>query len=298
MLDRIDNIWLHAFVCVYERGSFAKASEHLDVPSSNISRYIQQLESELGSKLFYRTTRKVSPTNTGNMLYRNVKQPLYTLNQHLNEVCQAPSMLQGTIRLSSPDIPMIGDVLTDFALKHTNIQLLCEHSTSLEHAIMNEPDVVISFERGPLDGKDWVSKPLCEWESSVLASPNCLTRLGTPNTLDKLKQLPCISSYKAFGGNPWVFRQTGSTEYQSLKVNSIFNADGGFIAKAAAVKGIGFVALPTIFCREEIQKGELIELALDEPLAPLTLYVHFRPISYQSFITKQLVEFMHLHLSR
>lgn len=298
MLDRIDNGWLHTFMCVYEHQSFAKASEYLDTPSSNVSRHIQQLESELGNKLFYRTTRKVTPTPMGELLFSEIKEPLYNLNQSLQNITVASSSLKATIRMSAPDIPEIGNVLADFLAEYSNIHLSCEHSTSIDSAIKGSPDVIISFERGVLDDRDWVSKPICNWESVVLASPQCIEQHGLPRTVSELEALPCISSYKAFNGNPWVFNESTKSTTIRFVPKAKIDVDGGFIAKAIAIRGLGFVALPKNFCSLEIYSDQLREIKLDHSLSPLTLFIHYRAISYHSFITKRLVEFILNKLSQ
>lgn len=292
MLDRIDNGWLHTFMCVYEHQSFAKASEYLDTPSSNVSRHIQQLECELGSKLFYRTTRRVTPTPMGELLFSEIKEPLFNLNQSLQNITAASSSLKATIRMSAPDIPEIGDILADFLTEYTNIHLSCEHSTSIESAIKGSPDVIISFERGVLDDRDWISKPICQWESVVLASPKCIEQHGLPSTISELETLPCISSYKAFNGNPWIFNEPTTNTILRFAPKTKIDVDGGFIAKAIAIRGLGFVALPKTFCSQEVSYDQLREIKLDYPLSPLTLFIHYRAISYHSFITKRLVEFI------
>ncbi|MCG9783748.1 LysR family transcriptional regulator [Vibrio brasiliensis] len=292
MLDKIDNAWLHSFISVYEHNSFAKASNALAIPSSNVSRHVQQLEAELGSKLFFRTTRKVTPTPMGELLFQEIKQPLFSLNQSLQQLSASQQSLKGTIRISSPDIPFIGDLLAEFLAEHSSITLCCEHSTSIENAISSDPDVVISFERGLLIERDWVSKPLCEWESIVVASQACVAQYGSPQSLSELESLPCISSYKAFDGSPWRFVETESNQLRPFDPKSKIKVDGGFIAKACALRGLGFVALPKLFCAEEIESGRLIEQTLDHQLEPLTVYIHYRSISYHSYLTQQLVKFI------
>ncbi|CAH6803928.1 LysR family transcriptional regulator [Vibrio chagasii] len=289
-MERIDNAWFNSFICVFEQSSFVKASERLLIPSSTVSRHVQQLEAELGNKLFYRTTRKVTPTSAGEMLYNEIREPLRQLSQTLQNVSTSTGSMKGSIRVSSPDIPFIGNVLADFALGYPNVSLFCEHSTSIESALNSDPDIVISFERGSLDDRDWVSRPLCQWESAVLASPSCLAEYGSPTTVEELSAMPCISSYKAFAGNPWVFSDAESLKNVAIK--SDINVDGGFIAKAIAVKGLGFVALPREFCRDELDRGSLVEQRLDLELAPLTIYIHYRSMSYHTHLTKLLVSFI------
>ncbi|ABS09475.1 MULTISPECIES: LysR family transcriptional regulator [Shewanella] len=291
-MDRIDNAWLYSFISVYEQSSFTKASERLLIPSSTVSRHVQLLETEIGNKLFYRTTRKVTPTPNGEMLYREIQAPLRQLNHALQSISASTQLTNGSIRLSTPDIPFIGDILADFAYHYPNISLFCEHSTSMESALNNDPDIIISFERGRLDESDWVSKPLCEWESVIVASTACLERYGTPKTIEDLRIIPCISSYKAFGGNPWIFQTSDKRSTQSLEVESKVNVDGGFIAKASAMRGLGFVALPKVFCTEELNRGLLIEQHLDCQLAPLTIYIHHRSITFHTHLIMLLVNFM------
>ncbi|EGA64049.1 hypothetical protein VIBR0546_06147 [Vibrio brasiliensis LMG 20546] len=52
------------------------------------------------------------------------------------------------------------------------------------------------------------------------------------------------------------------------------------------------MALPKLFCAEEIESGRLIEQTLDHQLEPLTVYIHYRSISYHSYLTQQLVKFI------
>lgn len=297
MLDRIDNVWLQSFFSVYENHSFVKASEHLAIPSSNVSRHIQQLESVLGEKLFYRTTRKVTPTLMGERFFQEIREPLYNLNQSLQRLSEAQTSLKGSIRLSSPDIPIIGEVLADFLATYTDITLYCEHSTAIKNAISNDPDIIISFERGELDDRDWVSKSLCQWDTIILASKECINRYGLPKTLTELESMPCISSYKSFGGDPWIFAIPESNEYRSLSPKSRIKVDGGFTAKALAQRGLGFVALPSSFCLDEIKQNKLQQVSVDYDLSPLTIFIHHRAINFHSHISKLLVDFIAEKLS-
>jgi DNA-binding transcriptional LysR family regulator len=59
---------LDAFVAVAQEGSFRKAADRLHVSTSPLSRRIRDLEAQLGTELFRRTTRVVELTPAGDAL--------------------------------------------------------------------------------------------------------------------------------------------------------------------------------------------------------------------------------------
>ena len=63
---------LLAFLAVAREGSFTKAAAKLGVSQSALSHTVRGLEERLGLRLLARTTRKVSPTEAGERLLRNV----------------------------------------------------------------------------------------------------------------------------------------------------------------------------------------------------------------------------------
>ena len=66
-MDKIESI--RTFARVVEEGSFVAAARSLGVTRSAVSKHIRALEDELGAQLFRRSTRRVSPTDTGLAFY-------------------------------------------------------------------------------------------------------------------------------------------------------------------------------------------------------------------------------------
>eukprot|EP01030_Chromulinospumella_sphaerica_P016548 gene16548-16363_t len=62
MLDLND---VAIFVQVVRCGSFAEASRRLGVPPNTLSRRVQQLEAQLGTRLMQRSTRNLTLTSAG-----------------------------------------------------------------------------------------------------------------------------------------------------------------------------------------------------------------------------------------
>jgi len=56
-----------AFIAVASEGSFARAADRLGIGRSAVSRSVQKLESQLGVRLFLRTTRSTTLTREGEL---------------------------------------------------------------------------------------------------------------------------------------------------------------------------------------------------------------------------------------
>jgi DNA-binding transcriptional LysR family regulator len=65
MLDLND---LTMFVQVVRAGSFSEAARRLGMPANTLSRRIDQLEGQLGTRLLHRSTRKLAPSTEGQAL--------------------------------------------------------------------------------------------------------------------------------------------------------------------------------------------------------------------------------------
>ena len=69
------------FLCIVDKGTFSKAADHLHMTQPAISKAIQKLERDLGITLFERTTRSLSLTDSGQILYDGWKRCLSQISE-------------------------------------------------------------------------------------------------------------------------------------------------------------------------------------------------------------------------
>tara|TARA_Y100000589_G_C27153593_1_gene629896 strand:+ start:139 stop:1056 length:918 start_codon:yes stop_codon:yes gene_type:complete len=274
MLDKIDQQWLKSFHCVYENNSFKRAAEFLSLPTSNISRHVALLEERLDIRLFNRTTRRIAPTDAGEHLYLRT-QPLFDkLNDALEEVTQHSHEVIGQLRVLMPDSPALAQAVVSFCTKHPSISLCCDTSISPKEDLLDGFDVILSFHRGKLEDNNWVAKEIKRWPSSVVASPKLLKTSPRPFQVTDLKHVPCINTFTALNGAPWVFKNTKG-ELITQKVQSSFKVNSGHLAKSGTLAALGFAILPTESCHNEIDAGSLEIVKMEYEPEDLVLYIFY-----------------------
>lgn len=90
---------LSLFHLVAENGSFTKAGQKARLTQSAITRQIRGVEEQLGVALFERTTRHVSLTEAGKLLYTRSKPILASAEETLKQIQQDFHLVPKTLRV-------------------------------------------------------------------------------------------------------------------------------------------------------------------------------------------------------
>ncbi|MEH6500114.1 MAG: LysR substrate-binding domain-containing protein [Pseudoalteromonas distincta] len=94
---------LRCFIAVAKELHFARAAERLNIEQSPLSRTIKELESELGTQLFERTSRGTRLTWAGQVLTEDVRRIFIALDQARANVQAAASGYRGMLRIALSD---------------------------------------------------------------------------------------------------------------------------------------------------------------------------------------------------
>ncbi|MEH6443942.1 MAG: LysR family transcriptional regulator [Oceanospirillaceae bacterium] len=291
MIEKVELQWLLSFQAVFKQLSFKLGAEQLQLPTSNVSRHVALLEQQLNLRLLERTTRKMMPTAAGKQLYHSITPLTQAMNNALEEVSLFGDTLSGHLKIILPDLPFLADIIANFCLQHPRIQLSCDTQLNPTQGLLDGFDLVLSFGRGSLEDSGWVAKEILRWPSCVVAAPQLLENHPLPGSLHELKKSPCITSLSVLQGMPWRFKQE-----QTIQVQSSYKVNSGNIAKAAALKGLGFAILPTHACQAEIDNGVLLKIDLDYQPEDLVLYAFYSGRKYPLEKVKVFLEHLRLEL--
>lgn len=100
---------LRTLLAIAETGSVTRASQLLHVVQPALSRHLKLIESELGTQLFDRTNRGMTPTDAGANFLRKVQHALRDLDQARAEFTAGKRTLRGTVSIGL--LPSLSEAL-------------------------------------------------------------------------------------------------------------------------------------------------------------------------------------------
>jgi DNA-binding transcriptional LysR family regulator len=125
-IDALDVRQLRAVEAVDRHRHFSRAAQELHVAQSALSHQIRQLERELGTPLFERTSRRVAPTEAGEVLAVRARRVLAELDGARQEIDELRGGLRGRIwigaLLPAGDVDVPG-LLARFSRHHPGVEV-------------------------------------------------------------------------------------------------------------------------------------------------------------------------------
>lgn len=299
MRPALDFNTLKVFIAVVDKESFVGASKVLEMPTSNVSRCISQLEEKLNLQLIERSTRHMKLTQAGHLLYTRAKPLVEALEQTETELTLQQMLLKGPLRICIPNElgpALLGSVIAEFACRHPDLEISCVTNLSGLESLRDDLDLAVIVSRGQMDDSDYIARHLLTIPCTVVAAPSVIQRHGTPSRIQQFEELPCITTVSALKGAPWQFvNKKGG--FETVKVKGHYRVNSGEMAGRAAVSGVGFAILAKQACQPYINDGRLIEIELEQAAAPLQLYALYSDRRYLPGKTRALIDFIHQKLS-
>lgn len=116
---------LKYFLTVAEIGNITKAANSMHLTQPTLSRQLQDLERELGQKLFVRGSKSVTPTPEGMVLRRRAQEIMELVEKTENEFFSIKDDVSGDIFIGAGEtktIKLIADVMKTLQKKYQKIK--------------------------------------------------------------------------------------------------------------------------------------------------------------------------------
>ncbi|MBT9431395.1 LysR family transcriptional regulator [Candidatus Sodalis endolongispinus] len=269
---------LQSFVRVVELASFTQAGNTLGLPKSTVSQHIQTLEGVLGARFLHRTTRRVTPTQDGLVLYDRARDVLASMEELDGLFRQQGPVLAGRLRVDMPTafarievFPRLGE----FLQAHPAIQVEISCTDRLVDVVREGFDCVVRI--GQLNDDNLVARRLGKLRMVNCASPAYLRGYGVPDTPDDLDRHVLIDYIQILGSQSegFVYQHHGRRVSRQMPVRvTVNNADA---YEAACLNGLGIIQVPVARYVELFTRGLLVEIMPDylpPPMDITLLYAH------------------------
>lgn len=269
---------METFSVVVDAGSFTAAADKLGLSKSFISKQISMLEDDLGARLLYRTTRKLSLSDEGSQFYKHCKIIMAEAENARAEVIDSQGAPRGKIRITIPQSLIIsgfGQLLIEFQLQYPEIEFEVIASGRIVDLIEEGIDIAIRV--GQLEDSSLISRRLADCTFQVVASPEYIKKHGLPSQPADLMEHNCLIYGDSKSNKGWPFRSPSGELITVKAKGSLTSNDGGLIVDGM-LNGLGIGFGPSFLFEKCIKEGRL-HLLLSDYYQPTTAISALYPLN-------------------
>ncbi len=240
------------FIYVAENNSFSSAAKALKVSKSHVSKQVSKLENSLQVTLLNRTTRKITLTDPGEILFERSRHIFNELDDIYSEVTRKQKEPTGTLKISVAGAfaeEYLSKCFSSFLKKHTKIKIEIYFNERFVDLIEEDFDLAIRY--GQLESSTLISKKIASRQEFICASPEYLEKWGRPTSPKELIKHNCLIGHN----DRWSF-----VKKQNVKVKGPWKSNNGRALTTAVKDGLGIAKLPGVYVFDAIKSGELISL--------------------------------------
>ncbi|WP_230624464.1 LysR family transcriptional regulator [Burkholderia sp. Ac-20345] len=259
---------ISAFVAAVKAGSFTAAASSLGVTRSAVGKSILRLETRLGVRLLNRTTRTLSLTDEGRVMYERCHQILQDLDEVDALMAQRRGKPTGTLKLTAPlsfgqrhVLPILDVFLKQWPDLRADIWFTDRFVDLVDEGF----DIAVRIGT-PKDDSQILTRTVGAQQFVACASPDYLARRGTPRIPQDLEGHDTIVLLSAEHPRAWRFEMSDGP-YVFEKPGRL-NIDSSEAMREAALAGFGLVYLPTYITGNDLRAGTLVEVLSAYRTAP------------------------------
>jgi DNA-binding transcriptional LysR family regulator len=289
--ERIDRVELiRTFIRIVESGSLSAAARQLETTQATISRRLQSLESLLGAKLILRSTHAMKLTDDGERCYQHARQVVDAWLALEDELQLTDDQPVGTLRVRAPHafgqeqllLPLIG-----FLADHP--QLSVEWMLNDKNVDFMSDNIDCAIRVGAEVDPATVSVLLAEVPRCTVASPELLAKFPEITHPQMMSVLPWIAISTFYQHDVTLHCQEESVTFSLVPRLS---TDSLYVAKNAALAGLGIAIVSSWTVEEDLAQGRLVELLPDWQAAALPVHLVYPWARYYPTRLRKFLDLM------
>ncbi len=283
-MDRLDAMGI--LVAVVEAGSLSAGARRLGVPLATVSRKVADLEAHLGTRLFNRSSRRLTLTDAGGAYVAACRRILDTVSDAERAAAGEYTAPKGHLMVTAPIAfgrLHVLPVITDFLAAYPEVDVELVQSDRNLNLLDEHVDMAVRI--GALSDSSLMAIRVGAVRRVVCGSPAYFARKGLPQAPADLARHDCVTSTAVRATDGWRFDAIP----ESIIIRSRLTVSTAEAAMDAAVAGLGVTRVLSYQCADAVAAGKAaIVLRAFEP-APLPVSLLYQgggplPLKLRAFL--------------
>ena len=269
------------FIAVAKAGSFVAGGASVGLTRSAAGKAVTRLESYLNTRLFHRTTRKLSLTPEGEEFFNRCLQIIENIEEAEASVRQDAQSPRGILKLTVSEgygkaiiIPFLGQFLS----AHPRLKVEVSFTDRLVDLAEEGLDLAIRVGDGHTS-TEYISRVIERSRPRLFASASYLATWGTPGTIAELEHHRRLLYGLGIALSRWKFTDKQGN-IVSTDGNQYLRFDSGDAIRIAATEGLGIGLLPNFIVERELQQGRLLEVLPEISAAEIAVHAIYPSRKY------------------
>ncbi|HZW13825.1 MAG TPA: LysR family transcriptional regulator [Noviherbaspirillum sp.] len=282
---------MRVFAKIAETGSLSGAARALDISNPSVTRHISELESYVNARLFNRSTRRLSLTETGVVYLERCKRILADVDDSALLAGMNASSPSGTLKISAPvsfSVNQLATVFPKYSQRYPKVCLDVSLSDRVVDLVEEGYDLAIRI--GFIGDSSLVARRVAPLKGHVCASPAYLEKYGIPREPQDLGQHVCLPYTNGPMRDEWRFAREGKA--LSVRINGSMKSNNGDLLRGAALAGMGIIMQPSFIVGDDIRRGTLVPLLTDYQLPEFGIYAVYPSRLHVSAKVRTFVDYL------
>ncbi|NLD37605.1 MAG: LysR family transcriptional regulator [Desulfatiglans sp.] len=285
----LNQLWV--FYAVAKSQGFTRAAEELFLTQPGVSKHIKQLEEYYGTPLFDRIGKKVLPTRAGELLLEATTEMFRLLGDAKRKIDGLEKLTAGRIAIGASFTAgtyLLPEILGHFHHLYPWVELQLEISLSdrvAEKVISNDLD--IGFIGAPYEDERLINLEFYHDTLVVILPEEHPWRERRAIRMAELTDQPFILSVKGSGTREVIEKHLTNAGIKLQKTIEFGNTE---TVKKAVVAGIGISILSESVIRDEMARGQICSVTLDEGGITRTFFMVSHKDKYRTKAVGELIE--------
>ena len=268
------------YLQVVRARGFTAAAKVLGRDASSLSRTVAELERALGAQLIVRTTRRLHLTEAGALYVQHAETLLAAHRSAKDAITElVGGDPRGHLRVSMPvsvGERLLAPALPAFQKQFPELHLQIDLSDRNVPLVEGGFDLALRVGRPP--DSSLRAQLLARVPVLLVASPAYVKKHGTPRKPGEIPQYAAVTVGGVAATTEWVFHRQGQRE--RVTVNGVVHTTSPTLASRLAVAGVGLLRTTEWIIRDELAKGQLVEVmplwrCQRAPLSGVPVYVMY-----------------------